>query len=324
MVLVGGFLAYRGVFKPMTDADEAEVIHCMVEIGDSPAMVAATLEEKGLIRSEILFNLYVKFKELDKNLQAGDYELSTDWNMTEIVDVLLSGKVWEEQLVLQIKEGENLFEVYDYLRDLGFDMADWDDLNKVSHWQDCYTFFTGVDPEKTVEGFLFPDTYYFSEDSELEEVFKRILDHFGEKTADLRLQAKEKDFSWYEVLTLASVVEWEVRTPANRALVANIFWRRYTDGYLLQSDATLNYYKSKKERIDRHTLEDLLEDNPYNSYKHIGLPPTPVNNPSLGAMEATVNSTENDYYFFLTTPDGNIYYAEDYDGHLENTRLYLN
>lgn len=324
MAVLLGFWAYRGIFKAIDAEDEAEIVHCMVEIGDSPAMVAANLKEKGLIRSEMIFNFYVKYKELDKNLQAGDYELSTAWNMKEIVDALLSGKVWEEQLVLQIKEGENLFEVYDYLADLGFDMSAWDDLNKVGQWQDRYTFFTGVSPEKTLEGYFFPDTYYFSENSQLAEVFVRILDHFGEKTADLRLAAKEKHLNWYEVLTLASVVEWEVRTPANRALVADIFWRRYQDNYLLQSDATLNYFKTKEERTDRHGLEDLLEDNPYNTYKHIGLPPTPVNNPSLGALEATVNPTANDYYYFLTTPEGNIYYAEDYDGHLENTRLYLN
>lgn len=322
--LLVGIWFYRGIFSPMADEAEAIKIHCLVEIGDSPTIVAAKLKEKGLIRSELIFNFYVKYKNLDKNLQAGDYEFYSDQNLVEIVDTLLSGKVWEDQLILLIKEGENLFEVYDYLADLGFVMDDWDNLNKISAWQDKYTFFSGINPENSLEGYFFPDTYYFSKEDGLEDVFIKVLDHFGEKTASLRLAAKDKGLNWYDVLILASVVEWEVRTPANRALVADIFWRRYKDDYLLQSDATLNYYKSKEERNDRHSGEELLDDNPYNTYKHIGLPPTPVNNPSLGALEATVNPTPNDYYYFLTTPEGNIHYAETYEKHLENTRLYLN
>ncbi len=316
---------YRGIYSPMASDEKAETLYFQVEIGDSPAMIASNLKDKSLIRSEFLFTSYLKYKNLDNKLQAGNYELSTNWNVVKIIEILQSGKVWEDQLLLQIKEGENLFEVYDYLSELDFDMSKWESLNKISYWQDKYTFLTGVNPDNSLEGYFFPDTYYFSKDSDLEDVFIKVLDHFGKKTATLRLEAKEKGLLWYDVLILASVVEWEVRTPANRALVADIFWRRYKDNYLLQSDATLNYFKSKEERIDRHSGEELLaEDNPYNTYKHIGLPPTPVNNPSLGAMEATVNPEPSNYYFFLTTPDGNIHYAETYEEHLENTRLYLN
>jgi len=317
------YFSYTWIYKALDDSSNVEVQNFSIEVGEGPNIIADNLKEADLIKNKTLFKLYLKWYKLDTSLQAGSYDLSQNMSMVEIIEILQKGVVWEEQLVLQIKEGENIFEIKEYLENLGFSTEDWNSLIKISAWVDKYTFFTGIDTNNTIEGFLFPDTYYFDKDDNLESIFSKILTHFGEKTADLRVEIKKKGLDFYDTLRLASIVEWEVRTPKNRALVADIFWRRYKDNYLLQSDATLNYYKTKEERDDRHSGEELLEDNPYNTYKHIGLPPTPVNNPGLGALEATVNPEENNYYFFLTTENGEIYYAETYDEHLNNTRLYL-
>ena len=323
ILLITVYFSYSWIYKPLDDSEDIEMQNFEIEVGDGPNIIADNLKAADLIKNETLFKLYLKWYKLDTSLQAGSYDLSRNLSMVEIVEILQDGVVWEEQLVLQIKEGENIFEIREYIEELGFSTEDWDRLIKISAWTDQYTFFTGIDTDKTIEGFLFPDTYYFNSDNNLEDIFSKVLTHFGEKTADLRLEIKGKNLDFYDTLVLASVVEWEVRTPKNRALVADIFWRRYQDEYLLQSDATLNYYKTKEERDDRHSGDELLDENPYNTYKYAGLPPTPVNNPSLGSLEATVNPESNDYYFFLTTENGEIYYAETYDGHLENTRLYL-
>jgi UPF0755 protein len=293
-----------------------------IELGSSPSKIARQLKEVGLIRSEKVFLLELKLLGKTDLLKAGYYQFpaNSSWTIVDLIDYLQSGQVSAEQWMLLMREGETIFELKEYLAKQGVDLADWDNLILAGTWQNRYTFLQGVTVGNSLEGFLFPDTYYFDKQASLNNILETLLTHFGEKTAEIRQVAKNKNLDWYELLRLASIVEWEVRTPANRALVADIFWRRYHDKYLLQSDATLNYLREKSERVDSNTYKDLENTSPYNTYKHIGLPPTPINNPSLGAMEAVLNPTANDYYYFVTSLAGNIYYSKTYDEHLVNVK----
>ncbi len=304
----------------------AEDLTLSVDLGSAPSTIARQLKEAGLIRSEKVFLLELKLLDKTDLLKAGYYTFPAEstWTMRDLIDYLQSGQLAAEQWLLQIKEGETIFELKDQLQAQGIDVNAWDDLIAVGAWQGRYTFLQGVPASNSLEGFLFPDTYYFEKSADLSKILETLLKHFGEKTAEARQLAQAKNLDWYEVLRLASIVEWEVRTPANRALVADIFWRRYHDDYLLQSDATLNYLRDKNERVDSNTYKDLENESPYNTYKNIGLPPTPINNPSLGALEAVLNPTANDYYYFVTSLAGNIYYAESYDEHLANVETAKN
>lgn len=300
----------------------AEDVSLRVDLGSAPGTIAKQLKDAGLVRSEKVFLLELKLANKMDVLKAGYYVFPTasTWTIMDLIDYLQSGQLAAEQWLLQIKEGETIFELKEQLQNQKIDLSDWDELIKVGAWQNRYTFLQGVPVGNSLEGFLFPDTYFFDKKANLNKILETLLTHFGEKTAELRQVSKNKNLDWYEVLRLASIVEWEVRTPANRALVADIFWRRYHDKYLLQSDATLNYLRDKNERVDSNTYKDLENESPYNTYKHIGLPPTPINNPGLGAMEAVLNPTVNDYYYFVTSLAGNIYYAKNYDEHLANVK----
>lgn len=323
LLFVGSLAVYWLFFSSITVKEE---LRLNVALGSAPSSIARQLKDAGLIRSERVFLLELKFLDKMDDLKAGNYLFSADsaWSVRDLIDYLQSGQLAAEQWLLQIREGETIFEFKDQLLAQGIDLADWENMSLVGAWQNRFTFLQGVSSTNSLEGFLFPDTYYFEKQADLKKVLETLLTHFGEQTAELRQSAQSKNLDWYEVLRIASIVEWEVRTPANRALVADIFWRRYHDDYLLQSDATLNYLRDKNERVDSNTYKDLENESLYNTYKHIGLPPTPINSPGLGALTATINPTANDDYYFVTSLAGNIYYAKTYEEHLENVETAKN
>ncbi len=184
--------------------------------------------------------------------------------------------------------------------------------------------FEGLPAAKlSSEGYLYPDTYKFFKDATPDQVVKKMLDNFVSKlsAADIQLIG-ESEYSFYEILTLASVVEKEVANKADRATVAGIFLSRLSDNYPLQSDATVNYVTGKKTTTP--SFADTKIQNEYNTYQNAGLPPTPINNPSIGSIKAVVQPTNTDYYFFLTTPapENKAIYSKTYEEHLTNKAKY--
>ncbi len=184
--------------------------------------------------------------------------------------------------------------------------------------------FEGLPTKKlSSEGYLYPDTYKFFADATPQEVVKKLLDNMLAKlTDDDMALIKKSDYSFYEILTLASVVEKEVANKADRATVAGIFLSRLSDTYPLQSDATVNYVTGKKTTTP--SFADTKIQNEYNTYQNSGLPPTPINNPSIGAIEAVLKPKMTDYYFFLTTPppENKAIYSKTYEEHLTNKAKY--
>lgn len=185
-------------------------------------------------------------------------------------------------------------------------------------WDKEYEMISIARSKETLEGFLFPDTYNLPKHSDSATVAQVMLDNFARRTAGL-LGRDEK--SNYTVITLASILEKEVQTAQDMAMVADIFNRRIADGQRLQSDATLRYVK--QDVRPRLTAAELDSNSPYNSYKHGGLPPTPIGNPGLKAIQAALQPTPNEYWFFLTDSDGVVHYASSFDEHIRLKNKYL-
>jgi UPF0755 protein len=197
-----------------------------------------------------------------------------------------------------------------------------------SDFSERFTFLTDKPKYYGLEGYLFPDTYRVYSDSSAEEVVVKMLANFDSKlSAKMRQDIKAQGKTIYEVVIMASLIEKEA--PINYAdsenrdarIVSDIFWGRLKTGQALQSDATLSYLLSDNDAA--HSGSDLEIDSPYNSYKYQGLPPTPICNPGLKALEAAIYPVKTDYNYFLTSPDGKIYYAKTYDEHLSNKYKYL-
>jgi len=187
-----------------------------------------------------------------------------------------------------------------------------------------FAFLAGKPPFVSYEGYLFPDTYRFFRGASPEEIVKKLVANLGRRLSEAGIIEKiaGRGTSLHELLTLASVIEKEVRTPEDRRLVADVFRRRLEIGMALQADSTVNYVTGKS--VAAASSEDVAADSPYNTYKHRGLPPGPICNPGLDAISAALEPQANDYWYFLTDADGGVHYAKTLDEHNANKAKYLN
>ena len=171
------------------------------------------------------------------------------------------------------------------------------------------------------EGFLFPDTYEVEDTVEAEDILMMMAEDFDYRlTSSMRSRAAEEGLSIYELITLASIVEKEVRYAEDRPIVAQVFFKRLKVGMPLQTDASLQYLMdAPKEDV---SIADTQIDSPYNTYQHGGLPPGPIANPGLDAIEAVLNPANTDYLYFVADRSGHNHYAYTYDEHLTLVNQY--
>jgi len=172
------------------------------------------------------------------------------------------------------------------------------------------------------EGFIFPDTYRVYKDAKPKDLLQKIFDNLEQKiTPEMRVEIARQNKSFFEILTMASIVEKEAPDSSSMAKVADIFWRRFSMKWALQSCATVNYITGKT--TPAVSLEDTQIDSPYNTYKYRGLPPGPISNPSLTAIKAVIYPEKNDYWYFLSDNEGNIYYSKTLEQHNTYKARYL-
>lgn len=188
-------------------------------------------------------------------------------------------------------------------------------------WQ--YDFFQDAPRNVDLEGFLFPDTYRLYENDNSQILIDKMLANFDKKlTPELRAEIVKQKKSIFEIITLASIVEKEVRSTADMKLVAGIFYNRLKSGQGLQSCATLAYILGVNKT--QYSYADTQIDSPYNTYKYRGLPPGPIANPGLAAITAAIYPTKTDYNYFLSDPaTGQTIFSKTLDQHNANKAKYL-
>jgi len=195
-------------------------------------------------------------------------------------------------------------------------------LSFISSSTDLVELFSDKPDGVSYEGYLFPDTYRVYADAEPEDILKKIFVNLENKISpEMRETARERGMNIHQLLTLASIVEKEAPSGADMGKVADIFWRRLKKNWALQSCATVNYITGKKDRAV--TAEDKEIDSLFNTYKYPGLPPGPISNPSLAAIQAALSPEENDFWFFMSDNDGATHYARTLEEHNANVRKYL-
>jgi UPF0755 protein len=171
------------------------------------------------------------------------------------------------------------------------------------------------------EGYLFPETYFVPPDFTAEELVAFIEKTYQEKVVPLKTQFEARGRTEKEVLTLASLLERETNSEESMKVVAGILENRMEIGMALQVDASLEYILEKP--LKELTPEDLKIDSPYNTYSHNGLPPTPIGNPGLRAIEAILNPTKSSYFYYITDEQGEFHYAKTFEEHKLNVQKYL-
>jgi len=293
-----------------------------VESGQGVNTISKNLHQAGLIHSRLVFETYLWFLHQENKLIAGRYTLNGSMNIPTITNLLVGGKVNQEERLTFI-EGWNRQDYADYLDQKGFSGKNFLTItNQASSWQQDYPILKKIPNNMNLEGFLFPDTYQFAPDSDENDIAAKLLANFSKKfSAELIEAVNKQGRNVYDTVILASILEKEVAQAEDRAMVADIFYKRLKAGIGLQSDATISFITGKNN--PRSSLNDLEIDSPYNTYKYRGLPPGPICNPGLDSIQAAIFPQANDYYYFLTDSEGAVHYAKTFEEHKVNREKYL-
>ncbi len=289
--------------------------------------VPGALAEAGVISSAWRYRLYGVFDASVRYPKQGDYTLRRGQSYRDIARILALGPARREveitivegrtvdELTLQLKNQENVDPkltqalIGRSVNRLSFDHKLRED----------FPFLKDLPRNRSLEGYLFPDTYRVWGDQLPEGLIRKQLQEFGDLFGEAKVSSQSAPLKTLdEAVILASIVEAEVRDQADRRIVAGIFLNRLRDGMALQTDASISYMTGSDR--SRSTLADLKIDSPFNTYMYRGLPPAPINSPGKSAIEAVLNPAPTDYLFFLTDKAGKVLYARNLDEHAANRR----
>ncbi|MCB9802772.1 endolytic transglycosylase MltG [Candidatus Nomurabacteria bacterium] len=302
------------------DTDKAFII----KQGQGVNEISVNLADNNLIKNKFVFETWLWLKKSESEVKAGIYTVPADISIREISNLILLVPT-NQQNSLTIIEGwsRNLTQLKNVLEKNNFSYQGFLDLTKnKSDWQEEFTFLKDAPASASLEGYLYPDTYFVDTNTTVEDLIKKVLNNFDRKlTKDLTTEIARQNKTIFEVVTLASIIEREVPQGEDKKKIADVFLKRLEAGIGLQSDATVNFVTGKG--LAQPTLVDLQVDSPYNTYKYRGLPPGPISNPSISSIEAVIYPIENDYYYFLTTKEGEVIYSKTYEEHLRNKAKYL-
>jgi UPF0755 protein len=273
-------------------------VRITVPTGATMRAAADSLHRAGLIRSPRMFRLYAKVRRADRGIKAGTYALKRDASWESLLSALRSGRGVVN--VVTIPEGYTLVQTESLLV---AKLTLPKDSVRVAVRDTALLRRLDAPPNTTLEGYLFPDTYFFSPGTTARVAVQTMVRRFeqqwkpewGARLDTLRL-------SRHGLVTLASIVETEARRPAERATIAAVYWNRLRKGMLLQADPTVQYALPQRQSrlLNRH----LLVRSPYNTYRYVGLPPGPIAAPGSASLEAALHPANVPYLYFVAYPDG--------------------
>ena len=298
--------------------DEEKKINVKIREGLSTAEIAERLAEKGIIDSSLRFRLLARIYDYDDKFRPGSYSFAANMDDEEVFQKLLTGE--KRTVRFTVPEGFGIKEIAERLSNL--DLVDREDFLKAAADYAPYDYMRKrQNVFFAAEGFLFPDTYNVESDIDISEILDLMAKNFDDRvTPTMRVQAEKMGLSVYDLITLASLVEREVRYPEDRPIVAQVLLKRLKMNMPLQTDATLQYLMdTPKEDV---SLEDTKIDSPYNTYQHTGLPPGPIANPGMASIMAVLHPAETDYLYFVADRQGHNHYAFTYEEHMKLVNQY--
>lgn len=342
-VAIIGYLYFMNQTSPV-DASDTETKTVVIEIGTETDEVARQLEDEGIIANAFFFEYYLKLNSLT-GYQAGEYELSPSMDFQTVANTIATGVVYQEVLFrVTIPEGFSVAQIANtWANELPLSADEFLEqasdeeylMELIDDYPDMLT--TEILDENIkypLEGYLFPATYdVFEEDPSADTLIRQMLDATYNNSFSLFTQAgtysltingETEEKSFHEFLTLASIIEREATSLADRSQIASVFINRMAlnPSMPLQTDPTVLY--ALGEHREQVLYEDLEVNDPYNTYQNAGLPPGPISNPGVESVQSTLNPSNTNYYYFLADSEGNNHFAETYDEHLENRALYIN
>lgn len=302
-------------------SNDKSPVRVVIPRGRTASQIAEDLYKKKLIRNPLAFKFYVQFTSRADKIQAGEFQLSANLTIPEIIDVFSKGPL---QLWVTIPEGLRREEVVERFI-TGLEMPQ----TQAQVFRQKF-----LNETEGKEGYLFPDTYLFPRDATSSAIIKALISTFEKKIDEVGADEKAKNkLTLNEIVTLASLIERETKTEEERPLVAGIIFNRLRIDMPLQIDAAVQYAVASEKCKDQSakcndwwpilTRDDLDIDSSYNTYKFKGLPPDPIASPGLSSLKAALIPEDSDYLFYIHDANGKIHYAKTLSEHNENVRKYL-
>lgn len=263
-----------------------------IEKGLSLSATAEKLGKEGIIKNAFGFKVMAKMLNKSRMIKSGEYLFNDPVSVFGVISRITRGSFGFGTIRIFVPEGfanDDISELFGSFKN--FDKKDF--LVKA----------------KEFEGYLFPDTYLFLPSADADQIIKEMRDNFFKKAGNI-----DRD-----IVIIASLIEKEVPKIEDRKIVSGVFWKRLEIGMPLQVDAVFPYITG----INDVTLDDYKIKSSYNTYLNKGLPPGPISNPGLDAIQSALNPKESPYLFYLSGKDGKTHFAETYEKHLVNKEKYL-
>ena len=298
-----------------------EAVTVVIEEEMTANDVAQMLYENGIIKYPTMYELFIRLKEESTDYLVGEYEISPSMNYGDINDTFTYIAHTREQVVVTVPEGYTVDQIIDLLLKNGIGTREGF-VAAINEFDYGYRFMQGLDdldPERTyrLEGYLFPDTYYFFKDASEVAVIDKFLVNFERKVSEEYYErADVLGMSMDDLIILASMIQAEGMTLSDFENISSVFHNRLANPRTypkMQSDATLQYILDKRKTA--LTASDLQIDSKYNSYKYNGLPPGSICNPGMDAINCALYPAETGYYYFLADGRGNTYFSETLEQH---------
>jgi len=288
-----------------SDPNNKNSIIFVVKPGDGVREISNRLKKQGLIKSPIVFFLLVKQLGIDKKIEAGDFRLSPSMTAQEIAENLTHGTL---DIWITVPEGKRATEIAEILKEK-IPSSDPSWLNIL----------------KSHEGYLFPDTYLIPKDANIEMITNQMRGNFDKKYAGIN--TSNSGLTKKQIVILASLIEREAITDAEKPIISGILVNRLNAGIALQVDATIQYAKGQNlsnkkwwEPVSIEEYKSVISN--YNTYLHPGLPPGPISNPGLEALRAAASPADTDYLYYIHDKDQKIRYAKTLSEHNNNIEKY--
>ena len=324
-VFVWGVFIVKDFYK-VFDVPETNVV---VEENKGFLEISNMLKEKGILKNSGIFKIYVLFSGKAGSLRSGVYDFFGKYSVVSLANRLARGP---EDVAVVIPEGFTVYEIDKRLSD--FNLIKAGSLIELSQTpsefssQDKFVFLP-VDNVVSLEGFLFPDTYRFSQDTNAREIIEKMLSNFEEKIyKKIPQEIAFSPRSLADLIKLASIIEKEVPNETDRKIVSGVLWKRLENDMFLQVDAAVVYaWKTLnpewKPQNHSLTLADLKIKSLYNTYLYKGLPQGPISNPGWEAISAAINPENTDFWYYLSTRDGQTVFSKTLEEHNRAIQEYL-
>ncbi len=294
-------------------SDDTRTVVFEISPGQNAGQIADNLVAQGLIDDTTLFRNYLRYYGLDRQLEAGTYQLSPSMPIPEIA--LALSEATPPEVTIQIPEGWRREQIADWIEqqpDIPFGGMEFLAASGAGVTRPPEASIAGeIPPDAALEGFLFPDTYRVATDATAADLVAKMLRNLdAQVTPQMRVDAAAQGMTFYEVVTLASIVEREAIIAEEQPTIASVFLNRLRAGMMLQADPTVQYAMGYQADSGEWWNLNLTQDDytgvesPYNTYLYEGLPPGPIANPGLSAIQAVIYPADTPYLYFRAACDG--------------------